>query len=49
MRFAYVLGWKREDGSRIPQTLAGIKEHKALVATYEQQTGPLIASFPGRH
>ena len=26
MRFAYVLGWKREDGSRIPETAAGLEE-----------------------
>ena len=38
MRLAYVLGWKREDGTKIPETAAGLKEHKALVAKYQQET-----------
>ena len=42
MRFANVLGWKREDGSRIPVTAAGLQEHKDLVATYELEAGSPI-------
>ena len=45
MRFAYVLGWKREDGSRIPVTAAGLEEHKALVAKYEKENGSLRPAF----
>ena len=45
MRFANVLGWKREDGSRIPVTAAGLKEHKALVAKYEKENGPLRSAY----
>ena len=41
MRFANVLGWKREDGSRIPETAAGLEEHKALVTKYELENGSL--------
>ena len=42
MRFAYVLAWKREDGKKIPETAAGLKEHKALVAKYAQERGGSI-------
>ena len=48
MRFANVLGWKREDGSRIPVTAAGLEEHKALVAKYELETGsPIRSAYRG--
>ena len=47
MRFAYVLAWKREDGTRIPETQAGLEEHKALVAKYEEETGPLKPAYRG--
>ena len=45
MRFAYVLGWKREDGDRIPETVLGLKEHKALVTKYEKENGSLRPAY----
>ena len=48
MRFANVLAWKREDGSRIPVTAAGLQEHKDLVAAYELGTGsPIRPAYRG--
>ena len=46
MRFANILGWKREDGTKIPETAAGLKEHKALLAKYMGGRGrPLKPAF----
>ena len=46
MRLANVLGWKREDGSKIPETAKGLAEHKALVVKYELETGgPIRRSY----
>ena len=41
MRFVHVMIWKREDGSPIPETAAGLEEHKALVVKYEEENGPI--------
>ena len=45
MRFANVLGWKRANGTKIPETAKGFEEHKALVAKYEKENGPLRSAY----
>ena len=47
MRLAYVLGWKRENGTKIHETAEGLERHKAMVLRYEQETGPLKPAYRG--
>ena len=48
MRLAWVLSWKREDGTPIAETSDGLEEHKALVAKYEEETGsPIRPAYRG--
>ena len=48
MRLAWVLSWKREDGTPIAETSDGLEEHKALVTKYEEETGsPMRPAYRG--